>query len=258
MSLYIDHCGPFERAARERAERLRQALRNPPRPKLQEAPTPPTPIRQPDPPQPKPAPAAVEMPEKEKMTESAIAAAWPIIAVIDDTPSPHPRKFWQIEKAAAAYFGHTLAELRSPRRYLPLVRARQITMYLAKKLTPYSFPAIAKHFGNRDHTTVFHGVRQIETFLDKGNVAVAAAVRDLTEFLEGRAPLAKGNGSTLFTVPVPMPRYWLPREDDWIKEMIAEGTGTRAIADRLARSPQNVRDRMRKLGIPIQKKRIAG
>ena len=35
-------------------------------------------------------------------------------------------------------------------------------MYLAKTMTPRSFPEIGKRFGGRDHTTVLHAVRKIE------------------------------------------------------------------------------------------------
>ena len=35
-------------------------------------------------------------------------------------------------------------------------------MYLAKHMTTRSLPDIGRRFGNRDHTTVMHGVRRIE------------------------------------------------------------------------------------------------
>jgi chromosomal replication initiator protein len=36
-------------------------------------------------------------------------------------------------------------------------------MYLAKILTLRSLPEIGRRFGGRDHTTVLHAVRKIET-----------------------------------------------------------------------------------------------
>jgi chromosomal replication initiator protein len=44
-----------------------------------------------------------------------------------------------------------------------VVRPRQIAMYLAKALTPRSLPEIGRRFGGRDHTTVLHAVRKIES-----------------------------------------------------------------------------------------------
>lgn len=38
-------------------------------------------------------------------------------------------------------------------------------MYLARRLTPLSLPEIGRRFGGRDHTTVLHGVRAVETRL---------------------------------------------------------------------------------------------
>jgi chromosomal replication initiator protein len=35
-------------------------------------------------------------------------------------------------------------------------------MYLAKELTPRSYPEIGRRFGGRDHSTVIHAVRTVE------------------------------------------------------------------------------------------------
>ncbi len=43
----------------------------------------------------------------------------------------------------------------------PLVTARQISMYVFRNLTDLSYPAIAREFGGRDHTTVMHAVEKI-------------------------------------------------------------------------------------------------
>jgi chromosomal replication initiator protein len=39
-------------------------------------------------------------------------------------------------------------------------------MYLAKTLTLRSLPEIGRRFGGRDHTTVLHAVRKIETLVN--------------------------------------------------------------------------------------------
>ena len=41
-------------------------------------------------------------------------------------------------------------------------------MYLAKELTPRSYPEIGRRFGGRDHSTVIHAVRTIEALGEKG------------------------------------------------------------------------------------------
>ncbi len=56
-------------------------------------------------------------------------------------------------------------ELSSNNRSRRLVYARQIAMYLSRELTDLSLPAIAQHFGGRDHTTVLHAHRKIKRML---------------------------------------------------------------------------------------------
>jgi chromosomal replication initiator protein len=73
-----------------------------------------------------------------------------------------------IQRATLTEFPHiTIYELKSQRRTAVVVRARQIAMYLSKKLTGQSLPEIGRRFGDRDHTTVLHAVRKIETLLGK-------------------------------------------------------------------------------------------
>jgi chromosomal replication initiator protein len=66
-----------------------------------------------------------------------------------------------ILETTSAMFGYTIAELCGPSRRRPLVTARQISMYVFRDLTDFSYPAIAREFGGRDHTTVIHAVEKI-------------------------------------------------------------------------------------------------
>jgi chromosomal replication initiator protein len=63
--------------------------------------------------------------------------------------------------ATETMFGFPIEELCGPSRRRPLVTARQISMYVFRELTNFSYPAIAKEFGGRDHTTVIHAVDKI-------------------------------------------------------------------------------------------------
>jgi chromosomal replication initiator protein len=65
-----------------------------------------------------------------------------------------------IETVAASY-GFSVEALCGPSRTRPLVTARQVAMYLTRELTDYSYPAIGRVFGKRDHTTVIHAVDKI-------------------------------------------------------------------------------------------------
>jgi chromosomal replication initiator protein len=64
-------------------------------------------------------------------------------------------------------FGFDVDEITGKNRRRPLVTARQIAMYVVRELTDLSYPAIAREFGNRDHTTVIHAVEKIGALMGK-------------------------------------------------------------------------------------------
>jgi chromosomal replication initiator protein len=66
-----------------------------------------------------------------------------------------------ILEATASEFGFAIDELCGTSRRRPLVNARQIGMYVFRELTDFSYPAIAREFGGRDHTTVIHAVEKV-------------------------------------------------------------------------------------------------
>ena len=68
-----------------------------------------------------------------------------------------------IQKTVADYFKLRVADLLSKKRSRSIARPRQIAMSLAKELTNHSLPEIGDAFGGRDHTTVLHGCRRIES-----------------------------------------------------------------------------------------------
>lgn len=55
----------------------------------------------------------------------------------------------------------SIVELTSERRFIPVCRARQIFFYVARELTGASLPAIGRACGNRDHSTVMHGIAKV-------------------------------------------------------------------------------------------------
>ena len=74
-------------------------------------------------------------------------------------PGPPPVGF--IQAVVARHFGVTKTDLISVQRTQNVVLPRQVAMYLAKVMTPKSYPEIGLRFGGRDHTTVIHSVRKI-------------------------------------------------------------------------------------------------
>ena len=65
----------------------------------------------------------------------------------------------------AGYLGFTVEALKGKSRQRPLVSARQIAMYVFRDMTELSYPAIARLFGGRDHTTVIHAVEKTQRLM---------------------------------------------------------------------------------------------
>lgn len=72
-----------------------------------------------------------------------------------------------IQKTVAEYYKIRVADLLSKRRSRSVARPRQMAMALAKELTNHSLPEIGDAFGGRDHTTVLHACRKIESLKEE-------------------------------------------------------------------------------------------
>lgn len=72
-----------------------------------------------------------------------------------------------IQRTVAEFYNVSISDLKSPRRTKMLAHPRQVAMYLCKKLTRSSFPEIGSRFGGKDHTTVMHACRKIESLLSR-------------------------------------------------------------------------------------------
>jgi chromosomal replication initiator protein len=87
-----------------------------------------------------------------------------------------------IQRAVCTHFKIDRGEMASQRRTRVVARPRQIAMYLAKELTPRSFPEIGRRFGGRDHSTVIHAVKTIEA-LRMSDADIDADVRRIRNAL---------------------------------------------------------------------------
>jgi len=71
-----------------------------------------------------------------------------------------------------------------PQRTRTIARARQVAMYCIRSLCPHmSLPAIGRMMGNRDHTTILHGVRNIEALIETDATVADAVDRVLFRFM---------------------------------------------------------------------------
>ena len=89
-----------------------------------------------------------------------------------------------IQRKVADYYNLRLSDLLSARRSRTIARPRQVAMYLSKVLTTRSLPEIGRKFGGRDHTTVIHAVKRIES-LQGTDTTIQEEVDLLSRSLEG-------------------------------------------------------------------------
>lgn len=67
----------------------------------------------------------------------------------------------------AEHFNISSTDIYSVNKSRNIAYPRQIAMYLCRKLTDFSLSDIGKIMGNRDHTTVLHGIDKVETNIKK-------------------------------------------------------------------------------------------
>ncbi|GAF81094.1 unnamed protein product [marine sediment metagenome] len=87
-----------------------------------------------------------------------------------------------ITAAVAKSFSLKTSQLKGALRNRSVVTARGIAMYLARDLTDRSLKQIGRSFGGRDHTTVLHHCRKVETLV-RSDPAVRQMVTTLRESL---------------------------------------------------------------------------
>ncbi len=77
-----------------------------------------------------------------------------------------PLELDDIVQVVSNYYTIRVEDILSESRKANLVRARQLSMLLARELTTKSLPEIGKHFGGRHHTSVIHSCRQLTKKLE--------------------------------------------------------------------------------------------
>lgn len=91
----------------------------------------------------------------------------------------------EIIKAVCATYDVSYADMLKNNRTQPLATARQVAMFLTRKLTGNSTPTVANEF-KRNHTTVLHGTEAIQKRIDV-EPELKRTIEQITEQL-GRKP----------------------------------------------------------------------
>ena len=87
---------------------------------------------------------------------------------LKDIISPDEKKIITpdyIISVVADHYGVTPADLSGNKRNSKIVMPRQVSMYLCREIISTPLKNIGKALGNRDHTTVMHGIEKIENEL---------------------------------------------------------------------------------------------
>ncbi len=87
--------------------------------------------------------------------------------LLSDLISAHDKNISinDIQKQVSSYYNLEISDMSSSRRSINIARPRQIAMFLCKSLTSFSYPEIGKAFGGKDHTTVLHAVKKIDSLI---------------------------------------------------------------------------------------------
>ncbi|MBE7026965.1 MAG: chromosomal replication initiator protein DnaA [Ruminococcaceae bacterium] len=88
-----------------------------------------------------------------------------------------------INEAVSKYYNIPIEDIKGKRKTQDIADARQVAMYLCRKLTDMSFVVIGKEYSGRHYTTVMHAVDNIEESI-KTNSEVALAVETMTKQLK--------------------------------------------------------------------------
>ena len=98
-------------------------------------------------------------------TQVDVTLAEQLLTDLLSRSAPKPRTDEQLLAEIAEHLGFDVEALRGKSRQRPLVAARQTAMYVFRELTDLSYPAIARLFGGRDHTTVIHAVDKTQRMM---------------------------------------------------------------------------------------------
>jgi len=101
------------------------------------------------------------------------------LKTIFNTPRHANLSMESIIKVVAEYFGLKSYDLTGKKKSQNIVFARQLAMYVGRKMTDYSTTEIGQDFGGRDHTTVMYSIKKIE-----GNLLTDPAIESTIENLK--------------------------------------------------------------------------
>ncbi|MCP3137106.1 chromosomal replication initiator protein DnaA [Pyxidicoccus xibeiensis] len=105
--------------------------------------------------------ALVKLSAVHSLTRQQVTEEFASEVLRDILPAQRAVDIEAIQREVARFYKVTVEGLKEDRRHKALAHARQVAMYLSRKLTKSSFPEIGARFG-KDHSTVISAVRKVE------------------------------------------------------------------------------------------------
>ncbi|MBS3735785.1 MAG: chromosomal replication initiator protein DnaA [Candidatus Bipolaricaulota bacterium] len=84
----------------------------------------------------------------------------------DESSEPKELTVGSIKEVVTSNYDLSIEDLEGKSRKKEIARARHIAIYLSRELTDSSFPALGKKFGSRDHSTVMHSHKKIDSMIE--------------------------------------------------------------------------------------------
>ena len=88
----------------------------------------------------------------------------------------------RIVEAVATFYNLEVKDLQGKSRSADIVLPRQIAMYIIREQTDHSLVEVGQALGNRDHTTVMHGLDKIEQAIET-NIQLRQQINTITQIV---------------------------------------------------------------------------
>lgn len=98
-------------------------------------------------------------------------------SMVQDESNRHPAQRVRVDQilpAVADRFRIDVGQILGPSRHRQIVAARSICAWLARRMTSFSYPEIARAMNRKNHSTIVAAVKRIQKDIDGGRILICA------------------------------------------------------------------------------------
>lgn len=118
-------------------------------------------------------------------TPPSIAVAQSAVQDILNTNEPVVMVIDRIITEVARYYGISADDIKSKKRTSNITMARQVSMYIIREICQLSLPLIGEEFDGRDHSTVHHSIKKVESMMET-NRSFRNAINDIIHSIKDK------------------------------------------------------------------------